>query len=223
MQGLPSAGTFDLVIFDHDGVLVDSEIIAMDLCASLLTEHGVPTTVDEAIDGYLGGSLDVVMDAIESTGAVIDRQAFDTRFHDELFDGFRRELNPIPGIRTLLEQLDAAGIPFVIASSGSSQRVSLGITTTNLVEFFPDHVITSRDHVERGKPFPDLFILAAQRAGIPPARCLVIEDSPHGIEAAHRAGMLVVGLSHRTPAARLSAADWIVTDAADILPLILVP
>ena len=223
MKGLPSPGTFDLVIFDHDGVLVDSEIIAMDLCASLLTEHGVPTTVDEAIDGYLGGSLDAVMDAIESTGAVINRQAFDTRFHDELFDGFRHQLQAIPGIRTLLEQLDVAGIPFVIASSGSSQRVNLGITITNLVEFFPSHVITSRDHVERGKPFPDLFLLAAQRAGIPPARCLVIEDSPHGIEAAHRAGMLVVGLSHRTPAARLSAADWIVTDANDILPLILVP
>ncbi|CAB4957361.1 unannotated protein [freshwater metagenome] len=220
---MPSAGPFDLVIFDHDGVLVDSEIIAMDLCASLLTEYGVPTTVDEAINVYLGGSLDTVMTAIENAGTVIDRDAFDARFHEELFDGFRRELNPIPGIRTLLEQLGAAAIPFVIASSGSSQRVSLGITTTKLVEFFPDHVITTRDHVERGKPFPDLFILAAKRAGIAPARCLVIEDSPHGIEAAHRAGMKVIGLSHRTPVARLAAADWIVTDAADILPLILVP
>ncbi|MFZ4487091.1 MAG: HAD family hydrolase [Candidatus Nanopelagicales bacterium] len=223
MTGLPSAGPYDLVIFDHDGVLVDSEIIAMDLCARLLTEHGVPTTVDEAINVYLGGSLDAVMDAIESDGAVIDRQAFDTRFHEELFDGFRQGLQAIPGIRTLLEQLAAAGIPFVIASSGSSQRVNLGITTTNLVEFFPEDVITTRDHVERGKPFPDLFILAAKRAGTEPARCLVIEDSPHGIEAAHRAGMQVVGLSHRTPVARLAAADWIVTDAADILPLILVP
>jgi HAD superfamily hydrolase (TIGR01509 family) len=220
---MPSAGPFDLVIFDHDGVLVDSEIIAMDLCASLLTEHGVPTTVDEAINVYLGGSLDTVMTTIEDAGTVIDRDAFDARFHEELFDGFRRELNPIPGIRALLEQLGAAAIPCVIASSGSSKRVSLGITTTNLVEFFPDRVITTRDHVERGKPFPDLFILAAQRAGIEPARCLVIEDSPHGIEAAHRAGMKVVGLSHRTPVARLAAADWIVTDAADILPLILVP
>ena len=77
--------------------------------------------------------------------------------------------------------------------------------------------------MERGKPFPDLFLLAAERAGIDPARCLVIEDSPHGVEAAHRAGMRVVGLSYRTPVARLTGADWIVTDAADILPLILVP
>ncbi len=223
MPGAPSAGPFDLVIFDHDGVLVDSEIIAMNLCASLLTEHGVPTTVDEAITVYLGGSLDSVMSAIEAGGTVIDRSAFDKRFHDELFAGFRRELNPIPGIRPLLEQLLAHGIPCVIASSGSSQRVDLGITTTDLVEFFPDDVITTRDHVERGKPFPDLFLLAAKRAGIDPARCLVIEDSPHGVDAAHRAGMKVIGLSYRTPAARLASADWVVTDAADILPLILVP
>ena len=125
--------------------------------------------------------------------------------------------------KQLLEQLLALGIPCVIASSGSSQRVDLGITTTGLVEFFPDDVITTRDHVERGKPFPDLFLLAAERAGIDPARCLVIEDSPHGVDAAHRAGMRVVGLSFRTPVARLTGADWIVTDAADILPLILVP
>jgi HAD superfamily hydrolase (TIGR01509 family) len=218
-----SAGQFDLVIFDHDGVLVDSEIIAMDLCAALLTEYGVATTVAQAIDVYLGGSLDVVMDAIQESGATLDRVAFDQRFHDELFDGFRRGLNPIPGMRDLLEALTALGMPFVIASSGSSQRVQLGITTTSLVEFFPDRAITTRDHVERGKPFPDLFLLAAERAGIPAERCLVIEDSPHGVDAAHRAGMKVVALSFRTPAARLTDADWVVTDAAQILPLIMSP
>ena len=211
----------DLVIFDHDGVLVDSEIIAMDLVSGLLTEHGVPTTVDEAIHTYLGGSLDDVMGAIEAAGTPLDRVAFDQRFHDELFAGFRERLEPIPGMRDLLQSLTEAGMPFVIASSGSSARVQLGITTTNLVEFFPDHVLTTRDHVERGKPFPDLFLLAAQRAGIDPAHCLVVEDSPHGVEAAHRAGMRVVGLSHRTPAERLADADWVVTDARDILPLIL--
>ena len=131
MKGLPSAGTFDLVIFDHDGVLVDSEIIAMDLCASLLTEHGVPTTVDEAIDGYLGGSLDAVMDAIESTGAVINRQAFDTRFHDELFDGFRHQLQAIPGIRTLLEPLLAMtnGMPAALNCSRRVRIPGIGLSS----------------------------------------------------------------------------------------------
>lgn len=211
----------ELVIFDHDGVLVDSEIIAMDLVAGLLTEHGVPTTVEQAIDIYLGGSLDLVMDVIDAQGEPLDRVAFDQRFHDELFAGFRERLEPIPGVRWLLESLTTAGMPFVIASSGSSARVDLGVTTTDLVEFFPDHVRTTRDHVERGKPFPDLFLLAAERAGVDPAHCLVIEDSPHGIEAAHAAGMRVVGLSYRTPAVRLAAADWVVTDASLIRPLIL--
>lgn len=218
---MTSPAVFDLVVFDHDGVLVDSEIIAMTLIADLLTEHGIPTTVDEAINTYLGTSLDTVIGVIEDSGVRIDRQVFEQRFHDKLFDGFRLELNPIPGMRTLLEELTAAKVPFVIASSGSSQRVKLGITTTHLIEFFPDHVITTRDHVQRGKPFPDLFLLAAERAGIEPARCLVVEDSPHGVEAAHRAGMRVVGLSYRTPVSRLTAADWVVTDAAEILPLIL--
>ena len=102
MPNAPLAGPVELVIFDHDGVLVDSEIIAMDLCSRLLSEHGVPTTVDEAIRVYLGSSLDSVMDAIEHGGTAIDRVAFDQRFHDELFAGFRRELQPIPGMRLLL-------------------------------------------------------------------------------------------------------------------------
>ncbi len=212
---------FGLVIFDHDGVLVDSEIIAMGIICELLGEHGVPTTVEEAIVAYLGGSLDIVMDVIERSGTPIDRAAFDRRFHDELFAGFRERLVPIPGVVDLLYALQEAGLPFVIASSGSSARVDLGVTTTELAAYFPERARTTRDHVERGKPFPDLFLLAAARAGVDPADCLVVEDSPHGVEAAHRAGMRVVGLAHRTPADRLQGADWIVHDTSAILPLIL--
>lgn len=214
---------FDLVIFDHDGVLVDSEIIAMELIANLLTDHGVPTTVDDAITTYLGTSLDSVMSVIEDSGRTLDRDHFDRGFHASLFDGFRERLTAIPGIPELLDALTATGVPFVIASSGSSERVQLGVTTTGLVHHFPQDAITTRDHVDHGKPFPDLFLLASERAGIAPDRCLVIEDSPHGVEAAHRAGMKVVGLSYRTPSSRLGDADWVVTDPAEILPLILVP
>ena len=215
------ASPFALVIFDHDGVLVDSEIIAMDIISGLLTEHGVPTTVDEAIITYLGGGLDVVMDVIEGAGTPLDREAFDTRFHQELFAGFRERLEPIPGVRELLDALVAAGIPFVIASSGSSARVDLGVQTTALAAYFPHHVRTTREHVERAKPFPDLFLLAAERAGVTPEQCLVIEDSPQGVEAARRAGMRVVGLAHRTPADRLADPDFVVGDTSAILPLIL--
>ena len=215
------ASPFGLVIFDHDGVLVDSEIIAMDIICELLGEHGVPTTVDEAIVAYLGGSLDVVMDVIEERGTPVDRQDFDRRFHEALFAGFRERLVPIPGVVSLLDALQEAGMPFVIASSGSSARVDLGVTTTELAAYFPPHVRTTRDHVERAKPFPDLFLLAAERAGVDPSSCLVIEDSPHGVEAAHRAGMRVVGLAHRTPPDRLQDADWVVRDTSAILPLIL--
>jgi HAD superfamily hydrolase (TIGR01509 family) len=215
------AASFDLVIFDHDGVLVDSELIAMRIIAHRLTDNGVPTTIDQAMDTYLGTSLDAVMRAIEDSGTTIVRAEFEASFHDALFGAFRRELEPVPGIRSLLEALDAAGVPYAIASSGSSERVALGVTSAGLASFFPDDVITSRDHVDRGKPFPDLFLLAAKRANVAPERCLVVEDSPHGIDAAHRAGMRAVGLSYRTPLARLQKADWMVTDASEILSLVL--
>jgi HAD superfamily hydrolase (TIGR01509 family) len=212
--------SFDLVIFDHDGVLVDSEIIAMTVIARLLSEHGVPMSVDGAIERFLGGSLDAVIAEIEATGVDVDHAAFDRAFHDALFEGFRRDLDPIPGMHELLTALNDRGIPIAIASSGSAQRVRLGITTTDLLRYFPDGAITTRDDVTRGKPFPDLFLLAAQRADVAPDRCLVVEDSPYGVEAAHRAGMKVVALSYRTPADRLSAADWVVFDAASVLDVL---
>ena len=215
-----SAVPVDLVIFDHDGVLVDSEIIAMDLIARLLTEAGVPTTVEDAIATYLGGSLDVVMDVIEAAGTSLDRDAFDAAFHDELLDGFRAGLLPVPGIRDVLLALRGDGVRMSIASSGSRQRVGLGIELTGLDEFFPPEAITTRDDVDRGKPFPDLFLLSAERGSAPATRCLVIEDSPAGVEAAHRAGMRVVGLSFRTPPDRLVDADWVMTEATGILDLV---
>ncbi len=221
MDGSARANAIELVIFDHDGVLVDSEIIAMELVSRMLTEAGIPTTVDEAFDTYLGMSFDAVAEILHAKDPALDPADFERQFHDELFAGFRDRLEPIPGVRWLLESLDEAGMPIAIASSGSSARVDLGITSTDLVTFFPDHVRTTRDHVERGKPFPDLFLLAAERAGVDPAHCVVVEDSPHGIEAARRAGMRVIGLAHRTPAARLADADWVVTDARLIGPLIL--
>lgn len=211
---------FDLVIFDHDGVLVDSEIIAMDLIAQIVTEHGHPMTVDEAIHTFLGTSLDAVAESIREHGGVVDMQVLDATFHARLFDGFRERLVAIPGIPELLTALADQGIPVCIASSGTRERVTLGVTTTGLQTFFDPESMTTREDVTRGKPHPDLFELAASRAQIPPERCLVIEDSPHGVEAARRAGMRVVGLSYRTPAAALSEADWVVTDPSAILAIV---
>jgi HAD superfamily hydrolase (TIGR01509 family) len=213
--------THDLVIFDHDGVLVDSEIIAMELLAELATNHGKSTSIEEAFTRYLGTSLDFVIDDLAQFGASVDVTRIHKEFHDELYVRFRKSLQPIPGIHDLLTALLREQRSIAIASSGERARVELGTTTTGLRDFFDSAAITTREDVSRGKPHPDLFLLAAQRAGMAPEDCIVIEDSTHGVEAAKRAGMRVIGLAYRTPAAALNDADWVVSDAKDIHPLLM--
>lgn len=201
-----------LVIFDHDGVLVDSESIAMELLADISTDLGYPLTVDQAFARYLGTSFGFVVEDLRAQGADIDAEELQHSFHRDLFDAFRVRLTPIPGIPELLDALTSSDQPIAIASSGSSERVNLGITSTGIDHHFADAVITTADHVTRGKPFPDLFLTTAERAGVAPSECIVIEDSPFGVEAAQRAGMRVIGFAYQTPEDRLAAADWVVRD-----------
>lgn len=210
-----------LVIFDHDGVLVDSESIAMELLAAMSTDLGYPLTVDQAFARYLGTSFGFVVEDLRAQGADVDADALHRDFHRDLFDAFRARLEPIPGIPELLDALVAAGLPIAIASSGSSERVNLGITSTRIDHHFADSVITTADHVTRGKPFPDLFLTTAERFGIAPSECIVIEDSPFGVEAAQRAGMQVIGFAYQTPEDRLAAADWVVRDMREVQRILL--
>lgn len=211
-----AAGTFDVVVFDHDGVLVDSEILAMEILSTMATEHGVPTTVEDAIDEFLGTSIDHVLGYIRVHGGTTDDEHFVDTFHEDLFNAFRSRLQPVPGMNELLTQISSSGLVSVVASSGTSERVSLGLTCSGLSDHFDPSRITTRDHVSRGKPAPDIFLAAAVKAAVDPSRCIVIEDSPHGITAARRAGMRVVGLAHRTPANRLQGADWVANSSAEI-------
>lgn len=209
-----------LVIFDHDGVLVDSEPIAMNVLADISTGFGFQITPDEAFDRYLGTSFDYVVEDLRRQGAIIDRDALHAQFHDDLFAGFRARLTPIPGIPTLLHELTHSGQPIAIASSGNSQRVNLGITSARIDHFFTESIITTADDVSRGKPFPDLFLATAERAQVDPAHCIVIEDSPFGVQAAHAAGMRVIGFAYQTPHHALAEADWVITDMMQAAPLL---
>ena len=211
----------ELVIFDHDGVLVDSETIAMELLAGISSEFGFSLTTEEAFHRYLGTSFDYVVEDLRSQGATVDRDGLHHRFHEDLFAGFRTKLQPIPGIPELLTQLQSENQIISIASSGISKRVNLGITSTNIDHFFADSVITTADDVERGKPFPDLFLATAESAGVAPENCIVIEDSPFGVQAAHAAGMKVIGFSYQTPEEKLADADWLIADMSKAAPILL--
>ncbi|MEY9487106.1 beta-phosphoglucomutase-like phosphatase (HAD superfamily) [Streptomyces calvus] len=156
---------YDLVIFDNDGVLVDSEPIANRLLAAYLTELGHPTSYDDSIRDYMGSAMHRVHDLVaERTGRRLPAD-FDDVFHARVFAAFERELKAVAGAMDVLEKLAADEVPYCVASSGSHERIRVGHRTTGLDRWFDDGRIFSSQDVGRGKPAPDLFLYAAPADG----------------------------------------------------------
>ncbi|MDI9831971.1 MULTISPECIES: HAD family hydrolase [unclassified Streptomyces] len=211
---------YDLVIFDNDGVLVDSEPISNRLLAAYLTELGHPTSYEDSIRDYMGSAMHRVHDLVlERTGERLPAD-FDDVFHARVFAAFERELKPVAGAVDVLEALATRGVPYCVASSGSHERIRVGHRTTGLDRFFDDDRIFSSQDVGRGKPAPDLFLHAARRMGVEPGRCVVVEDSPLGVKAAVAAGMDVLGFTAMTPAERLSGANELFADMSELAGLL---
>jgi HAD superfamily hydrolase (TIGR01509 family) len=178
-----------LVIFDCDGVLIDSEVIFGRVLGELLVAAEFPITMDEAMVFGLGKNRVTLAAAVEARfGRALPDEFFATmRARVDL--AFERELVAIPGIEELLTALKA---PRCVASNSHLDRVRHALSVTRLLPLFDPHVF-SASQVARGKPAPDLFLFAARRLGAAPADCIVIEDSTTGVEAAIAAGMRVVG------------------------------
>ncbi|OWA15933.1 hydrolase [Streptomyces sp. CS159] len=211
---------YDLVIFDNDGVLVDSEPISNRLLAGYLTELGHPTSYEDSLRDYMGGAMHRVHDLVlERTGRRLPED-FDDVFHGRVFAAFERELEPVPGAVGVLEKLTADGVAYCVASSGSHERIRVGHRKAGLDRWFDDRRIFSSQDVGRGKPAPDLFLHAAGRMGVEPERCAVIEDSPLGVQAAVAAGMDVYGFTAMTPAAKLAGATRLFADMGELADLL---
>ncbi|MEU7429092.1 HAD family hydrolase [Streptomyces sp. NPDC040750] len=211
---------YDLIIFDNDGVLVDSEPISNRLLAASLTELGHPTTYEESIRDYMGSAMHRIHDLVfERTGRRLPDD-FDDVFHARVFAAFERELQPVAGVAGVLEKLAADGVPYCVASSGSHERIRVGHRTTGLDRWFAEERIFSSQDVGRGKPAPDLFLYAAERMGVAPHACLVVEDSPLGVQAAVVAGMDVYGFTAMTPASRLAGANQLFTTMGELADLL---
>ncbi len=208
---------FDLVIFDNDGVLVDSEGPAQAVLSKLLTQLGLPTTPEECFAQFLGSSLASIRKVAEQRLAAPLPPDFEACYHRDLFEVFRTSLRPVPGVAGVLAGLEA---PTCVASSGSHERIRVALTTTGLVDRFEGRIFSATD-VARGKPAPDLFLHAARTPGIDPARCAVIEDSRVGVEAANAAGMTAFGFARITPAEELRHASGGVFRAMNELPALL--
>lgn len=179
---------YSLVIFDCDGVLVDSEPLSLSVLSEALTQQGLPADIPYVTQHFLGRQLATVR-AHASAQQLELSPGFEHALNARLVQRFRAELRPIPHVADALAGLD---LPRCVASSSDLARVRLSLDVTGLAPFFEDHVYTA-EMVARGKPEPDLFLFAAQRMGAAPAGCLVIEDSPYGVLAARAAGMEVWG------------------------------
>lgn len=193
MNGLP-----DLVIFDCDGVLVDSEVIASRVSAECFNEAGIMLSVDEAMAFGVGKSATILGAALEKEfGRSLPLNFIENR-RARIMAAFTQELKPVEGI---LELLAALKLKRCVASNSHIDRVRHSLTTTGLSPHLEPHIYTSA-MVERGKPAPDLFLFAAAQHDVRPDQCLVIEDSLSGVVAALAAGMPVVGFvggSHIRP------------------------
>jgi HAD superfamily hydrolase (TIGR01509 family) len=198
---------FDLVIFDCDGVLVDSEAVSCRAHADMLTRHGYPITADQVLERFLGVSDREARLAIEAELGRALPADFETLMKQAALDSYEDELRPIPH---MAETIAAIQLPKCVASSGTPEKIHHGLNCTGLYDLLAPHIF-SAVQVERGKPAPDLFLFAAGRMMASPERCVVIEDSVAGIAGALAAGMTVLGFhggSHCRPghAARLRAA-----------------
>jgi HAD superfamily hydrolase (TIGR01509 family) len=177
-----------LLIFDCDGVLVDSEPLSCRIDAEILTECGVPYTAEEVARDFTGVSVKDQITRIESERGIRLPDDFTERLNRTLFQRFETDLKPIDGVRDAILSLP---FPRCVASSSIPERIALSLRVTGLADLFDN--IFSSTQVARGKPAPDLFLHAASRMNTLPEECLVIEDSIAGVQAARAAGMRVIG------------------------------
>jgi len=184
----------DLIIFDCDGVLIDSEILSCRCLSDVLAGYGIELGVDQALDLFLGRSVTAVREHYEALGHLIPEQ-FAAELKVRIRAAFLSSLCPVEGVSSVLEDLR---IPHCVASSSDVDRVSFSLSLTGLALHFDTRVYTSQ-MVKRGKPAPDLFVYAAERMQVDPHHTLVVEDSVSGVKAGKAAGMTVwgfVGGSH---------------------------
>lgn len=190
--------SFDLAIFDCDGVLVDSESLSCVVHADVLTQHGYAITAEQVHDRFLGRSAREARAEVEAELGRALPDTYTVQLKATIDRVFGESLQPVPHIADTLAKLSQR---ICVASSGTPTRIHSSLTTTRLLDFFAPHLFSALQ-VDRGKPAPDLFLFAAAQMGVSPARCLVIEDSVPGVIGARAAGMTVLGFhggSHCRP------------------------
>jgi HAD superfamily hydrolase (TIGR01509 family) len=207
----------DLVIFDCDGVLVDSEPATAEVMAKLITEIGVPTTPEDVMREYVGDWWPDSMRKIETKlGSPLPpdfTESYRTRQDAALSEG----VEPVAGVIAAVDAVEAAGLKTCVASNGPHPKMEITMGSAGVRERFEGRIFSSAD-VERGKPAPDLFLHVAEQMGVANEACVVVEDSALGVRGARAAGMAVYGYTGTAPAAKLAAAGAHTFDSMAELP-----
>ena len=214
----------DLVIFDCDGVLVDSEYISCSVLAEAMTRHGAPMTVQDVFQTFLGRPAYAVLEMLVERSGNPSTEAFVADWRSALFTKLRAELQAIDGIAAAIDRM---GLPRCVASSSDAERIHISLTKAGILDKFDGNIFNTA-MVRNGKPAPDLFLLAASTMGHAPERCVVVEDSESGIRAAKAAGMTAIGFTGGSHYKVLedvglllkAGADYIITHMDQLPPLV---
>jgi HAD superfamily hydrolase (TIGR01509 family) len=201
-----------LVIFDCDGVLVDSEQLGNDILAEMLAIHGHQISGDESKDRFRGVRFTKCLEILEHETGIELPESFETDFRERMSSVFQAQLQPVEGAVRLVESLR---IPFCVASSGPKQKIEENLQTTNLYTHFAGKIFSAYEF-NSWKPDPGLFLSAARHFGIAPRDCIVVEDSFVGVSAAIEAGMTVLALDPTVDNECLAAAHKVFASLEEI-------
>lgn len=179
------------IIFDCDGVLVDSEVLGVKVLLDMASEYGVSMDLREAVEAFSGIRLKEGIKMLQQKASRAFPDDFEQAFRARSYEVFKTEMHPVDGIKDVLDSLD---IPFCVASSGPLEKIRLNLSVTGLMPYFEEgRRIFSGYEINSWKPDPGIFLHAASVMGFPPSECVVIEDSKAGVIAAHRGGFRVFG------------------------------
>jgi len=206
---------FSAVLFDLDGVLADTEDFSSESSRRVLAAHGIARTEKESARAFGRRTVENFQEMISARGLDLDAEELVTEKNKIFIDLIKDKLEPLPGVTELIKELDEAGIKKAVVSSSPLERVTATLKEIKLLDEFD--VVLSGDCCKLGKPDPEPFLLAAEKLGVPPAACVVVEDAEAGVLAAKAAGMRAVAV--KTPSTfgqDLSKADAAVESTSDV-------
>ena len=208
---------YKCIIFDCDGVLVDSEPIANQVLVEMANEFGANIDLDYALKNFKGTSMQNCYDQVAKLATQRLPHDFMPNFRERSFESFKRNIQPVEGVTELIERLE---IPFCVASSGPENKIRLNLELTGLLPHFENNIFSCFT-INKWKPDPAVFLWAAETMGFKPEECVVIEDSMSGVNAAKNGGFDVFGFTAHDHNKELEGnATWTFNDMSEILKLI---